>query len=83
MTVVFLLVLFKHRCLQAWAYQGNAWVDEEAYTSKLVQNRLQYCRKINLSEQYAAMPRHTLFSTGATVFKYVYVLLMPYVAILA
>ena len=60
------MITHTHRCLQAWAYQGNAWVDEGAYTSNLVQNRLQYCRKINLSEQFAAMPRHTLFSIGAT-----------------
>ena len=56
-----------HRCLQAWAYQGNAQAVGAPYTSDFINNRPHYNRNNAIENHLLAMPRHSLFSIGAIV----------------
>ena len=49
MTVVknMFLVGYNHRCLQAWAHQGIAWVDNAPGVVDFIKIRFHYCRKSN------------------------------------
>ena len=69
-------VSYKHRCLQAWAYQGNAQVDDASHTMILlkvgftiVENNLSK----HLEDNLVTMTGHTSFSTGASAYKGIFV----------
>ena len=56
-----------HRCLQAWAYQGNARVDDASRTSDLGFTIVENSLFEHVEDHLLAMPGHTSFSTGASV----------------
>ena len=51
----FFFFTLQHRCLQAWAYQDTTRVVGKPYVSNL-----------EMENHLLAMPRHQLFSTGAS-----------------
>ena len=55
-----------HRCLQAWAYQGNAQVGDASRISDLGFTIVGNSLSKHLEDHLLAMPGHTSFSTGAT-----------------
>ena len=55
-----------HRCLQVWAYQGNAQVDDAFHTLlKIGFTIVENCLSQHLGNYLLAMSGHTSFSSNA------------------
>ena len=61
-----LLHSLMHRCLQAWAYQSNAQVDDASHTSDLGFTIVENSLSEHVEDHLPAMPGHTSFSTGTS-----------------